>query len=85
MSYLIPDGQYNLGTGGPDWLAMTEDSMWTNSRGTDTVYRMDPRNNSVLGDGPGQEALLRVCRRGGNPLVAQLRRAHHLSNRSGDE
>jgi virginiamycin B lyase len=49
MSYLIPDGQYDLGTGGPDWLAITEDSVWTNSRGTDTVYRMDPRNSNVLG------------------------------------
>jgi YVTN family beta-propeller protein len=48
MSHLIPDGQYNLGTGGPDWLAITEDSVWTNSRGTDLVYRMDPRNNAVL-------------------------------------
>src|ERR1700728_4297149 len=52
MSYLIPDGQYNLGTGGPDWLAMTEDAMWTNSRGTDMVYRMDPKTNTVLGTVP---------------------------------
>jgi virginiamycin B lyase len=52
MSYLIPDGQYNLGTGGPDWLAITENSVWTNSRGTDTVYRMDPRNNAVLATVP---------------------------------
>lgn len=52
MSYLIPDGQYNLGTGGPDWLAITEDSVWTNSRGTDVVYRMDPRNNEVLATAP---------------------------------
>ena len=52
MSYLIPDGQYNLGTGGPDWLAITENSVWTNSRGTDLVYRMDPRNNAVLATVP---------------------------------
>jgi virginiamycin B lyase len=52
MSYLIPDGQYNLGTGGPDWLAITEDSVWTNSSGTDLVYRMDPRNNAVLATVP---------------------------------
>lgn len=48
MSYLIPDGQYDLGTGGPDWLAMTENSTWTNSRGTDTIYRMDPTSNKVV-------------------------------------
>jgi virginiamycin B lyase len=52
MSNLIPDGQYNLGTGGPDWLAMTEDSVWTNSSGTDLVYRMDPRNNAILATVP---------------------------------
>src|ERR1700691_6035206 len=52
MSFLIPDGQYNLGTGGPDWLAITENSVWTNSRGTDMVYRMDPKNNTVLGTVP---------------------------------
>src|SRR6266702_2231202 len=52
MSYLIPDGQYDLGTGGPDWLAITEDSVWTNSRGTDTIFRMDPRNNAVLATVP---------------------------------
>ena len=52
MSNLIPDGQYNLGTGGPDWLAITEDSVWTNSSGTDLVYRMDPRNNAILATVP---------------------------------
>lgn len=49
MSNLIPDGQYDLGTGGPDWLAVTENTVWTNSRGTDTIYRMDPTTNAVLG------------------------------------
>ena len=52
MSYLVPDGQYNLGTGGPDWLAITEDSVWTNSSGTDLVYRMDPRSNAILATVP---------------------------------
>src|SRR4051794_15253507 len=51
MSYLIPDGQYSIeanGTvGGPDWLAITDDSVWTNSKGTDMVFRMDPRSNAV--------------------------------------
>ena len=35
MSYLIPDAQYKIEAngikGGPDWLAITEDSVWTNS------------------------------------------------------
>jgi virginiamycin B lyase len=52
LSNLIPDGQYDLGAGGPDWLAVTENSVWTNSRGTDTIYRMDPTTNAVLGTVP---------------------------------
>ena len=51
MSYLIPDGQYDVG-GGPDWLAMTEDSVWTNSKGTDVVIKMDPKSNEVLAKVP---------------------------------
>src|SRR5262252_5757651 len=51
MSYLIPDGQYTIEAngvkGGPDWLAMTEDSVWTNSRGTNMVFRMDAKTNKV--------------------------------------
>src|SRR5205814_6953154 len=52
MSYLIPDGQYRIEAngikGGPDWLAMTEDSVWTNSRGTDMVFRMDVKSDKIL-------------------------------------
>ncbi len=48
MSYLVPDGQYDLEKGRPDWLAITEDSVWTNSRGTDEIYRMDPKTNAVV-------------------------------------
>lgn len=52
MSYLIPDAQYSIEAngikGGPDWLAITEDSVWTNSKGTDMVFRMDPRSDKVL-------------------------------------
>src|SRR5262245_28438236 len=52
MSYLIPDGQYtseaNGTNGGPDWLAMTEDSVWTNSRRTNMVFRMDAKTNKVI-------------------------------------
>lgn len=51
MSYLIPDGQYTIEAngvkGGPDWLAMTEDSVWTNSRGTNIVFRMEAKTNKV--------------------------------------
>jgi virginiamycin B lyase len=52
MSYLIPDARYKIeanGTkGGPDWLAITEDSVWTNSRGTNMVFRLDPKSDKVL-------------------------------------
>jgi len=52
MSFLIPDAQYKIEAngvkGGPDWLAMTEDSVWTNSRGTNMVFRMDPKSDQVL-------------------------------------
>ena len=46
-AYLIPDGQYAIG-GGPDWLAMGEDMVWTNAKGQDFVARMDPRTNEVV-------------------------------------
>ncbi len=52
MSFLIPDAQYKIEAngikGGPDWLAITEDSVWTNSRGTNMVFRMDPKTDQVL-------------------------------------
>jgi virginiamycin B lyase len=52
MSFLIPDAQYKIEAngikGGPDWLAMTEDSVWTNSRGTNMVFRMDVKSDQVL-------------------------------------
>src|SRR5712692_2137825 len=52
MSYLIPDAQYNIEAngiqGGPDWLAMTDDSVWTNSRGTNMVFRMDVKSDKIL-------------------------------------
>src|SRR5260221_14307905 len=52
MSFLIPDAQYKIEAngikGGPDWLAMTDDSVWTNSRGTNMVFRMDPRSHKIL-------------------------------------
>src|SRR6266446_2096903 len=52
MSFLIPDAQYNIEAngvkGGPDWLAVTEDSVWTNSKGTDMIFRMDPKSDQIL-------------------------------------
>jgi streptogramin lyase len=52
MSYLIPDAQYTIEANGvkgnPDWLAITEDSVWTNSMRTDTIFRMDASTDKVL-------------------------------------
>jgi YVTN family beta-propeller protein len=52
MSYLIPDARYKIEAngikGGPDWLAITEDSVWTNSKGTDMIFRLDPKSDHVL-------------------------------------
>ncbi len=52
MSYLIPDAQYKIEAngvkGGPDWLAITEDSVWTNSMRTDMIFRMDAYSDKVL-------------------------------------
>src|ERR1700733_3284848 len=52
MSYLIPEASYKIEAngikGGPDWLAVTEDSVWTNSKGTDMVFRMDPKSDKVI-------------------------------------
>ena len=56
MSFLIPDAQYNIEAngikGGPDWLAMTEDSVWTNSRGTDMIFRMEAKTDRVIATVP---------------------------------
>ena len=52
MSALVPDARYRIEAngikGGPDWLAITDDSVWTNSKGTDMVFRMDPFSDAVL-------------------------------------
>jgi YVTN family beta-propeller protein len=56
MSHLIPDAEYSIEAngikGGPDWLAITEDSVWTNSRGTDMVFRMDAKTDQVIAHVP---------------------------------
>ena len=56
MAYLIPDAQYKIEAngvkGGPDWLAMTEDSVWTNSMRTDMIFRMDPKTDKVVASVP---------------------------------
>src|SRR5260370_27955137 len=51
MSALIPDAQYAI-NGSPDWLAITEDSVWVNSKPTDMIFRMDPRSNEVVATVP---------------------------------
>jgi virginiamycin B lyase len=52
MAYLIPDAQYKIEAngikGGPDWLAITPEAAYTNSRGTDMVFRMDPASDKVI-------------------------------------
>jgi YVTN family beta-propeller protein len=56
MAYLIPDARYKVEAngikGGPDWLAITEDSVWTNSKGTDMIFRLDPKSDQVLATVP---------------------------------
>ena len=47
MSMIVPDAEYPV-TGSPDWLAMGEDQVWTNSRAIDIVSRMDPRTNETV-------------------------------------
>jgi virginiamycin B lyase len=47
FSYIMPDGQYAIG-GGPDWLAVGEDMVWTNARSENFVARMDPTSNDVV-------------------------------------
>src|SRR5262245_4268755 len=47
MSMIVPDAEYAI-IGGPDWLAMGEDQVWTNSRAQDLVSRMDPNTNETV-------------------------------------
>jgi virginiamycin B lyase len=47
MSMIVPDAEYPI-IGGPDWLAMGENQVWTNSRGQDLVSRMDPYTNETV-------------------------------------
>jgi len=47
MAMIVPDAEYAI-VGGPDWLAMGENQVWTNSRGQDLVSRMDPDTNETV-------------------------------------
>ena len=47
MSMIVPDAEYAI-TGGPDWLAMGEDQVWTNSRAQNLVSRLDPDTNETV-------------------------------------
>jgi len=47
MSRIVPDAEYPV-SGSPDWLAMGEDQVWTNSRSIDIVSRMDPYTNKTV-------------------------------------
>src|SRR5712671_6353449 len=51
MSYLVPDAIYSI-NGSPDWLAVTEDSVWVNSKPTDMVFRMDAKSDRVIATVP---------------------------------
>src|SRR6266481_3716754 len=47
MSSIIPDAEYPI-NGNPDWLAIGEDQVWVNSKPTDFVFRMDPKNSEIV-------------------------------------
>jgi len=47
MSMIVPDAEYAM-PGGPDWLAMGENQVWTNNRRQDLVVRMDPYTNQTV-------------------------------------
>jgi hypothetical protein len=47
MARIVPDAEYAI-TGSPDWLAMGENQVWTNSRSMDIVSRMDPYTNETV-------------------------------------
>lgn len=51
MSSIIPDAEYAI-NGSPDWLAIGENQVWTNSKPTDFVFRMDPNTNEVVASVP---------------------------------
>jgi YVTN family beta-propeller protein len=47
MARIVPDAEYAI-TGSPDWLAMGENQVWTNSRSMDIVSRMDPSSSETV-------------------------------------
>lgn len=47
MARIVPDAEYAI-DGSPDWLAMGENQVWTNSRAIDIVSRMDPYTNETV-------------------------------------
>src|ERR1041384_6249205 len=53
MAMIVPDAEYPI-VGGPDWLAMGENQVWTNSRAQDLVSRMDPYTNETVAVVPGK-------------------------------
>jgi DNA-binding beta-propeller fold protein YncE len=48
MSLLVPEAEYPITGGSPDWLALAEDSVWVNSRQQDFITRMDATSNRIL-------------------------------------
>ena len=53
VSYLIPDASYIIEAEGgikgrPDWLSVTDDSVWVNSRDSNMIWRMDPKSDKIL-------------------------------------
>ena len=48
MSGLIPDAEYSLSAGSPDWLAIGPEGAWVTSKPTDEVLRMDPESNKII-------------------------------------
>ncbi len=47
MARIVPDAEYPI-IGGPDWLAMSEGQVWTNSRAQNLVSRMDPDTGETV-------------------------------------
>jgi virginiamycin B lyase len=47
MATIVPEAEYTI-VGNPDWLAMGENQVWTNSRSQDLVSRMDPYTNATV-------------------------------------
>jgi virginiamycin B lyase len=52
MSAIVPDAEYAIKGGNPDWLAIGEDQVWVNSKPTDFVFRMNPATNEVVATVP---------------------------------